>query len=361
MGNIENTEAAESKDALENKEAAGKKKGKKGKKKIFRKILLGIVGVLLVLLGFDICKTEIYASKIPHRFASAAEGKEILVAQTDYFDALTRDDIEYRMQKDGATLENLLVATTSEIKDFTLFDKYLIDRRIAKMERTIKKNGYTLPAFDEIVYIKTDMNLEQGVCRGATGYTHSNQIYLSSTSILLSWIPEADEYFDMLLWHELFHCLTRNNPEFRKEMYSLIHFTVADKDFEIPPSVAEKYINNPDVEHHDAYATFNIDGKDIDCFTVWIKPNHFADAKTEEEADDKTALVPIDGTDTYYIMDDKVNYKDVFGTNTDYDIDPEECMADNFKYAMYYGIEGKDGQGYSDPDIIRGIIDIVSR
>ena len=60
-------------------------------------------------------------------------------------------------------------------------------------------------------------------------------------------------------------------------------------------------------------------------------------------------------------MDDKTNYKEVFGANTDYDIDPEECMADNFKYAMYYGIEGKDGQGYANPEIIQGIIDIVSK
>ena len=36
-------------------------------------------------------------------------------------------------------------------------------------------------------------------------------------------------------------------------------------------------------------------------------------------------------------------------------------MADNFKYAMYYGIDGKDGQGYANPEIIQGIIDTVSK
>ncbi len=343
---------------MKNKEKNGEKKGGK---KIFRKILLGIVVLLFVMLIFDICKTEIYARKIPHHFASAKEGKERLLAQKDYYNSFTQNDIEYRMQKDGATLEELLAASANEIKDFTIFDKYLVDRRLSAMARTIKKNGYELPSTDELVYVKTDMTVENGVCRGATGYTHGSTIYLNSTSILLSFVPEASEYFDLLLWHELFHCLTRNNPDFRAEMYSLIHFTVTADDFEIPSSVKDKYISNPDVEHHDAYATFNIDGKDIDCFTVWIKPKHFAEAKTEEEAEEVTALVPIDGTDTYYIMDDKTNYKEVFGTNTDYDIDPEECMADNFKYAMYYGIDGKNGQGYSDPEIIQGIIDIVSR
>ena len=60
-------------------------------------------------------------------------------------------------------------------------------------------------------------------------------------------------------------------------------------------------------------------------------------------------------------MEQESNYKDIFGTNSDYVTDPEECMADNFKYAMYYGIEGQNGQGYSNPEIIQGIIDIVSK
>ena len=44
-----------------------------------------------------------------------------------------------------------------------------------------------------------------------------------------------------------------------------------------------------------------------------------------------------------------------------YVIDPEECMADNFKFAMYYGIDGESGQGYPNPEIIQGIIDILSQ
>ena len=68
-------------------------------------------------------------------------------------------------------------------------------------------------------------------------------------------------------------------------------------------------------------------------------------------------LVPIDGTDTYYLPEQASNFYEVFGNNTDYLLDPEECMADNFKYAMYFGIEGQDGQGYPNPEIIQGIID----
>lgn len=65
----------------------------------------------------------------------------------------------------------------------------------------------------------------------------------NSTNIMVSLIPGAGEYFDKLLWHELFHCLTRCNPEFREQMYALIHFTVADADYELPPCVQDYCIS----------------------------------------------------------------------------------------------------------------------
>ena len=209
----------------------------------------------------------------------------------------------------------------------------------------------------EIIYIKTDMNVEGG----NSGYTHGNEIYLSSTNIKLSWIPGAGECFEHLLWHELFHCLSRNNPDFRTEMYSLINFTVSDFDFELPPCVCDKYFHNPDVEHHNSYATFLIDGQEIDCYTAWITTKSYAEAQSGFMSNDATVLVPIDGTDVNYAREEASNFDEVFGTNTGYVTDPEECMADNFAYAMLYGMKGNDGNGYPNPEIIQGIIDYLKR
>ena len=314
-----------------------------------KKILLIIAAVIVVLIGCDICLTKIYTQNIPHRYASAEEGKALLLANTEYYARFSQLDIDLRMNRSGATLDELLEASASEMRDFSFIEKYFMDRRIAKMAKTLKKNAYELPSIDEIVYVKTDMAVEMG----NSGYTHGTEIYLNSTSVMFSFLPGgASRYFDKLLWHELFHCLSRSDPEFRSQMYSLIHFTVAGSDFELPPCVIGKTISNPDVEHHDSYASFLIDGQEIDCFTAWIAQN---------DSDNTTALIPIDGTDAYYTPDQASNFDDVFGTNTDYVIDPEECMADNFSYAMLYGLEGPDGQGYPDPEIIQGIIDTVSR
>ena len=47
--------------------------------------------------------------------------------------------------------------------------------------------------------------------------------------------------------------------------------------------------------------------------------------------------------------------------DTGYVTDPEECMADNFAYAMLYGMKGKDGKGYPNQEIIQGIIDYLKQ
>ena len=38
-----------------------------------------------------------------------------------------------------------------------------------------------------------------------------------------------------------------------------------------------------------------------------------------------------------------------------------EAMADNFSFAVVYGTDGPDHKGYNNPEIIDGIIDILSK
>ncbi len=331
---------------------------KRKRKHIFGKILLVLIGILLVWLIADICVTEISAAAIPHRFASAEEGRQRLLSNTDYYSQMTQTDIDLRLGHGNAALDELLEISAAEIRGYNIVEKYFVDRRVAKMARKLAKSGYEIPLPEEITFIKSDMSVE---IISASGYTHGTDIYLNSGNVAASVIPAAGRYLDKLLWHEMFHCLTRNDRDFREQMYSLIHFTVADADFELPPCVRDRYLSNPDVEQHDSYATFDIDGREVDCFLVWITAAGHPETQPGTGSEKITALVPIDGTDVYYTREQAANFDAVFGTNTGYVTDPEECMADNFAFAMCYGMEGPDGQGYPDPEIIAGVIDIVSR
>ena len=299
---------------------------------------------------------------IPHRYATAEEGRELMLANNEnYYDKFSQNDLDFKMAKTGATMEEYKEFAGTQVLDFSAPEKSYMDSIIRDMEKTLDKNGYTLPPIDEIVFIKTTMQEEPG----ASGYTHGTEIYLQGDVISIytvgHLIPGFDSYFRELIWHELFHCLTRCNPDFREAMYSLVNFTVVDTDFELPDSVFEYHITNPDVEHHNSYATFIIDGQETDCFTDYVTTMHYDEAQASFMTCSTTALIPIDGTDIYYTPEQASNFDEVFGTNTGYVVDPEECMADNFAYAMVYGIEGKDKAGYPNPEIIQGVIDYLSR
>jgi hypothetical protein len=46
------------------------------------------------------------------------------------------------------------------------------------------------------------------------------------------------------------------------------------------------------------------------------------------------------------------DFWDVVGRNTDYVFAPEECLADNFAFAVVYGIDGRE---YKTPRLISDI------
>ena len=296
---------------------------------------------------------------IPYRYASKEEGAKLMLANEAYYAGFSQNDLDYKTQKKGASMEEYQSFAAKQVLDFSEKDKALLDEIFAEMEKTVKDNGYQLPPLDEIVLIKTTMEEECGV----SAYTHGTQIYLSGRVLEVVGADKenASTYLRGLLWHEMFHCLTRCNPQFRADLYKLIHFTVQEKEYKLPPSAFEYHISNPDVEHHNSYATFRINGKDIDCFTDFVTTKHFEQAGDLFFDNATTALIPVDGTDTYYTPEQAENFDEIFGKNTDYVIDPEECMADNFSFALTYGMDGFDGNGYPNPEIIEGILAYISR
>ncbi|MBR5745904.1 MAG: hypothetical protein IKX92_01440 [Clostridia bacterium] len=301
------------------------------------------------------CEPQEPEKQIPYRLAGKDEGRELLMNNEEYYAGFSQNDLDYKMQKSGAVMEEYLAFAAEQALDFTEEEAGFISACFTRMETALAENGCVLLPLEEVVVVKTTMKEE---C-GAGGYTHGTVIFLGDTilkSALKQAAGEGEAYITGLLWHELFHCLTRCNPGFRSDMYKLIHFTVGEEDFPIPPSVFEYHISNPDVERHDSYATFRIDGREIECFTDLVTKKHFEQPGDQFFDCFTTALVPTDGTDVYYTPEQAENFYDVFGRNTGYVIDPEECMADNFSLAMVYGMNSPYEDGYPNPEIIEGIL-----
>ena len=316
-------------------------------------ILVMLLGCICLPALGETTEAPENTSMIPYRFASAEEGRELMLANTDYFASVNPNKIGFVMHNQEATLEDYKEFAGQQVLEWTDTEKELIERCMTVVEASFEDNGWKLPPLETIVFIRTTM-LEEG---GALGYTHGTQIYLSAMLEQYAALPpeQTDAPLATVLAHELFHCLTRCNPDFRKDMYSIIHFTAEEEEYELPASVKEYFIANPDVEHHNAHATFLIDGRETECYTAFVTTKH-CENETESFMDlGITALVPTDGTDTWYRAEQASNFDEVFGTNTGYVIDPEECMADNFSYAVIYGEKGPEGNGYTNPEIIEAI------
>ena len=321
-----------------------------------KKVLLILLSSLCIVMALAACGDE-SGGRIQYRFADKAEGQELLLSNTEYFNGLTENDLQFRQQSKDATLEEQMTFAKDQVMDFSDEQKTIVSETMDRLEGIIEEREYQLPPLDEITFICTTMKEE---C-DASAYTHGTQIYLKGDFIeSCKGDSDRENYLLYVMAHELFHCLTRCNPDFRADMYQMIHFTVQEKEYELPPSVLEYYISNPDVEHHNAYATFEIDGKPIDCYLAFATKKHFR-KEGDSFFDTGTAvLVPVDGTDKYYYPEDAANYFEVLGENTDYTIDPEECMADNFGYLIAYDAEGPEGKGYKTPEIIDNIRDYLN-
>ena len=287
-------------------------------------------------------------AELGYRFADHEEAAELLLAERNYFDHLNQNDLNYRLQKLDATLPELEDYIRTQTRDYTDAEKAVIDNAMQAFLAECDARGYHLPPLEDVVFCKTTMHEESD----AGAYTHGTKVFFGET--VMSWAtsddPYMQQYFRFIFDHELFHCLTRNNPDFRADMYAILGFTVVDADYVFPEEIRNTIISNPDVGHHNSYAAFEIGGEMINCVVI------FTTDPFEKPGDSffntmKTGLVPIDTLDTVYFSDEAANFWDVFGRNTDYVIDPEETLADNFGYLFAYGVQ----MGYATPELIEAM------
>ena len=102
------------------------------------------------------------AAQIPYRYASKEEAAELMLSNTEYYAGFSQNDLDFKLQKVGATMEEYQAFAREQTLDFTEEEIALIDGIFADMEQTLADNGYTLPLLDEVVLIKTTMEEERG-------------------------------------------------------------------------------------------------------------------------------------------------------------------------------------------------------
>ena len=267
------------------------------------------------------------------RFVDAKEAAAMLSTPDGNTDRWSRFDIEARTGRKGATRAELLGEIRACTRDFTAADKDTLRKAFGLFHDKLAEKGLKLPLPDELVLVKTTMR-EEG---GADAYTRENIICIGE-GVLGRHTAKELAY---LAAHETFHVLTRENPGLRKAMYGVIGFGVLDEEISFADDVTERRISNPDVNRYDSYAMLTVDGVRRPYTMLIYSDRDYAGGSLFDyvniglvpldgsfkpvRKDGRTVIVPLERAEDFYSQ---------VGRNTGYVINPEECLADNFAYAV---------------------------
>ncbi len=127
------------------------------RKKKRRKTLKFLLCLIIIWGVINTGITLIFSRMIPHHCASAKEGVDKMLSNTEYYDNLTQNDLDFRMRKTGATKDEFIKASKESVSDFYFFEKWYLNSRLARMALHMKLKGYKLPELEEIVFIKANM------------------------------------------------------------------------------------------------------------------------------------------------------------------------------------------------------------
>lgn len=303
------------------------------------------------------------------RFANVTEGQALASADASYWDNMSATNLDWRSFSNNASASSLKTLALSQITEFTSDERNLINNAVFVISQRLKQIGSALPFPIEFVFVKSTNSAELYV----DVYTRKNVVYISQNMLTKGLKENSDaQAFNSYLASQLFHCVAYNSTEFRRVMLGLIGFSIADKEFDIAPSVRNSLLQNPHSDRYDVYATFDIYGSGNSkqqgtyIFATRLTKTYGEvaeaakkDASTQVNpykyterilvsADDLSTVVPVHMADDFWTK---------VGRNVEQFEDAEECIAINFGNAVIYGETGKK---YNSPELITKIINTLS-
>ncbi|MBR5110828.1 MAG: hypothetical protein IK099_11615 [Clostridia bacterium] len=315
---------------------------------------------ILTALVLLLCITAAHAEAVPvetplttkltAHFATVEEGQQLMRDRTLFHAQIAESTLAFFLQRKGGTLEDYIAYSVDQVMAFTPEEEQRVNDTLDWLSDQLEKHGLSLPDPGEITFVKS--TCEETL--GAAGYTSGGTVFLG----WFTYTPQyyTDEMFRELVVHELSHCLSRLYPEYQQAMYSLIHFTLLDEDIDVPEEILNQIIANPDVEHHNSYATFTINGEKKDCYLVFLTDSVFEKAGDTFFDGMYSGVVPLEGSRVYRV-EEVDDFWNVVGRNTTYVEDPEELMATSLAFAITHLDDGYES--FPNPEILEGIVDYL--
>ncbi len=267
-------------------------------------------------------------------FATVAEGRKALEQRDDFVERLSPFDRALRLKTDREVSESkFLLFVGRQVLAWTGREKEQMGAALDSVRSALEKLALPLP--ERIYLVKTT-----GKEESEAAYTRGQAIVLPVTKLM----AEPWE-IQRIICHELFHILSRANPELKDRLYRGIGFRKCPG-FRFPAALRSRRITNPDAPRHEHCIRIGVDGE-----PTWAVPILFSNREKYEmesgkglfdylqfkfllvdrDSDPLVVHPKYDGTNPALVgMDGISSFFEQVGRNTKYIIHPEEILADNF-------------------------------
>ena len=286
-------------------------------------------------------------------FASAAEGKQILTSRDDFVERMSPFDCASRLKTDKDVSERKYLEFVGQnVLEWNDAEKRKINSAFQGIRNTLE--AMALPFPERVLIIKTT-----GKEEGGAAYTRANAIVLPQAEL-----NSTAAGILKTICHELFHIMSRANPDLREKLYAAIGFAKCNE-VAFPPELKSRKLTNPDAPRNDHCIRVKVGGKD-----QWAIPILFSSSEKYNMdrggeffnyLQFRLLLIerPNDGPTVRPMVDDQkpklvgvqqvTGFFEQVGKNTGYIIHPEEILADNFALLVL----GK--RNLSSPEVVERI------
>lgn len=294
---------------------------------------LHLLAVFLLILSA--CSIEDEPSKTPPEevpftegtsliFASKEEAQKLMGTSDEYTKGLTKFDIASRTHNAANDQEQQYLAFASEqAQEWEENEIAVLKILINNVKGKIEKLGLKLNFPKKIRLVKSTLK-EEG---GAISYTRTDYIVFKG---------EVTEDF---IIHELFHILTRFNPEKKDELYRTINFNKSNR-INYPASIHDHVITNPDAPFLEHTVNLTIGGEQKEAVFILYSDKDFTSGSFLDYMQQKLMLIEgsgenkkpvlVEGSPVLLNFSEASDLREKIGRNTSYTLHPEEILADHF-------------------------------
>jgi len=282
-------------------------------------------------------------------FTTQEQGKAKLAKRDVYIKGMSSFERAAKIKKKGPiSTEQYIEFIQKQVLDWSEADRAKLLKIIETTEPKLAPYAKHFPR--DIYLIKTTGNDE-----GGAPYTRGTSIILPRQRV-----AQSAARLEGLLYHELFHILSRSNPSLRDELYSIIGYEKCAV-VSLPEPMMPRRISNPDAPVVEHCIRVSKEDQPYWCAPVLFSRTPQYDPNTGGTffrylefrlmaIDRESAKAILKDSQPILLKPDAVEgFYEQIGRNTSYIIHPEETLANNFVHLM------SDRKPLANPEIPKKI------